>query len=654
MRTSEAPAPEDDAFVGTVIEGRFKVLERIAAGGMGVVYKAEQVPLGRSVAIKILEQTKVDDGTFSRRFFLEASAVAKLAHPNTVVVHDYGRTDEGVFYLAMEYLEGRTLQDHLAENGPLTPQDAVHVGLQVCSSLRDAHQQGLVHRDLKPGNVMFVPRGGDPLFVKVLAFGLVKVVSGDEKADLGLTRSGVMMGSPHYMSPEQVKAGSLDHRTDIYSFGATFHHVLAGAPPFPVGSPFEAMTAHVYSPAPRLRDTWPSCAASERLEELVLRCLEKDPAARPQSMDELMTALRGCQAEAGWQPGSGAYPPPSGAMPAYASGVRGGTGPQAASAMTPPAGMPAPSDPGSHPSHGHVHPSGTTGPGGHPVPKKTMKWSGATPGSGPQGGAAGTGPYPGSGPQVGAGPYAGAASQAGSGPYAGAGPQVGSGPYAGSGPQVGSGPQAPHPAFGSGPQAPAPGSSRVPMMLAVGALVAVGAVAAALALFLPLGGEQAEATPTPAEVPAPPPPAPPVDPTPADVEPPPPVVVQTDPEGARVVHDGTDLGDTPVRLPIPAGESWTVSLHLPEHQTRTVTVAAGQDELTVHLRAAPSATPPRPVRPPRPRPPRPATPPSEEPTSTATPERPPERPPADPHLGEPGLRPDHQAPDLTNPWANER
>src|SRR5690606_38251649 len=173
-----------------------------AAGGMGVVFKAEQIPLGRVVALKVLEskQSPTVDESFGRRFFLEASAAAKLAHPNTIVVHDYGKTDEGLYFIAMEYLDGGCLGARLKEQGPLTPAQAIHVGLQVAGSLADAHGQGLVHRDLKPGNVMFAPRGGDPYFVKVLDFGLVKVLGQGEDENLALTRSGVMMGSPRYMA----------------------------------------------------------------------------------------------------------------------------------------------------------------------------------------------------------------------------------------------------------------------------------------------------------------------------------------------------------------------------------------------------------------------------------------------------------------------
>lgn len=299
-------ALDEDTLVGRVVEGRFHVLERLAAGGMGVVYKAEQQPLGRLVALKILElQTGLVDESFSQRFFLEASAAAKLGHPNTIVVHDYGKTSDGLYFIAMEYLDGGTLSHRLKSEGPLSPPDAIHVALQVASSLRDAHAQGLVHRDLKPGNVMFAPRGGDPLFIKVLDFGLVKMVG--EGQNLNLTQSGVMMGSPRYMSPEQVKSQPVDARTDIYSFGAVFFHALTGRPPFSAGSAFEAMNHHVYTAAPSFREAWPQCPAGPQLEAVTRRCLEKDPARRFQTMDEVMNALRACANEAGASASVGSY-----------------------------------------------------------------------------------------------------------------------------------------------------------------------------------------------------------------------------------------------------------------------------------------------------------------------------------------------------------
>ncbi|MBX3250042.1 MAG: serine/threonine protein kinase, partial [Myxococcales bacterium] len=287
-----ARSGESDALLGSIIGGRFRVDARLAAGGMGVVYRAEQIPLGRPVALKVLKQPQSPDldENFSKRFLLEAAAVANLSHPHTIVVHDYGRDGE-LLYFAMEYLEGRTLTEQVNANGPMHPAEAIHVALQVASSLQDAHAQGLVHRDLKPSNVMLVPRGGDPLFVKVLDFGLVKLVTKETKTKL--TQSGIMLGSPRYMAPEQVRGSAdVDHRADIYAFGAMLCFMLTGKPPFPEGSHFEAMRAHVYQPAPRLRELFPDCLASERLESIVLRCLEKSPDARYPWMGQIVEALK--------------------------------------------------------------------------------------------------------------------------------------------------------------------------------------------------------------------------------------------------------------------------------------------------------------------------------------------------------------------------
>ncbi len=293
-----SPSGGEESIIGTTVGGRFRIEKRLAAGGMGVVYKAEQVPLGRAVAVKVLKQppNPTLDDSFSKRFLLEAAAVANLQHPNTIVVHDYGR-DGDLLYFAMEYLEGKTLSEHVKANGPLHPADAIHVGLQVAKSLQDAHTQGLVHRDLKPGNVMLTHRGGDPLFVKVLDFGLVKMVSRQEGDDSArLTQSGIMLGSPRYMAPEQVRGSDVDHRADIYAFGAMLCFMLTGQPPFPAGSQFEAMRAHVYQQAPKLRQLFADCRACEGLERIVLKCLEKKPDDRfswlAEIVDELNQAAR--------------------------------------------------------------------------------------------------------------------------------------------------------------------------------------------------------------------------------------------------------------------------------------------------------------------------------------------------------------------------
>jgi serine/threonine-protein kinase len=190
-RSAKGPDP----LIGRVINDRFRVVSAIARGGMGKVYRAEQAPLGREVALKVLNPNYngENDPEFHKRFFLEASTCSKLSHPNTVTIFDYGRTDDDVYYIAMELLEGRTLHRTLRDDGPFAPSRAMHVARQVCRSLREAHGLGVIHRDLKPANVFLVRHGDEIDFVKVLDFGLVKDLgaSGED-----LTQTGLFMGSP--------------------------------------------------------------------------------------------------------------------------------------------------------------------------------------------------------------------------------------------------------------------------------------------------------------------------------------------------------------------------------------------------------------------------------------------------------------------------
>ena len=210
---------EVDPLIGQVLSGRFEIIAPLGVGGMGRVYKAVQRPLMREVALKVLNPRY--DGTrdpgFERRFFLEASMTSKLKHPNTITVHDYGRTDDGIYFIAMEYLEGETLQKVLVDNGRLPWPRALYVAGQIARSLREAHKLGLVHRDLKPANVMVMTEGTGGDTVKVLDFGLVKSFTpekpkeDDEVDRTGLTQAGVLLGSPLYMAPEQAR-GEADPR----------------------------------------------------------------------------------------------------------------------------------------------------------------------------------------------------------------------------------------------------------------------------------------------------------------------------------------------------------------------------------------------------------------------------------------------------------
>ncbi|WNG40143.1 TonB family protein [Archangium violaceum] len=288
------PPPPEDPLIGRTLLGRFQVLAPIGEGGMGRVYRALQVPLDRVVALKVLSPafpTSKDPG-FLQRFIREASLTAKLRSPNTVTVIDYGQTEDGICFIAMEYIEGRTLSEVLAE-GPLPWPRAMELARQVCFSLREAHRLGVVHRDLKPANVMLVA-DRDRDHVKVLDFGLVKPFSPEgagAEATPGITQSGTFLGSPVYMSPEQAR-NSADVRSDIYSLGVVTYHMLMGRPPFISKDTLELLFAHHKLSPPRFRDLQPGLVIPERVEALVLRCLEKDPEARYASMDELLEALR--------------------------------------------------------------------------------------------------------------------------------------------------------------------------------------------------------------------------------------------------------------------------------------------------------------------------------------------------------------------------
>ncbi len=289
-----AEAGVDDPLLGKVLSGRFQIVEPLGVGGMGRVYKAIQQPLDRLVALKVLNPRY--DGTkdpgFERRFFLEASMTAKLKHPNTITVHDYGRTDDGIYFIAMEYLEGETLQQVISRDGRLPWQRALAIGAQVARSLREAHKLGLVHRDLKPANVMLLSEGTGGDTVKVLDFGLVKAFASDvmQPSDLELTQAGVLLGSPLYMAPEQAR-GETDQRTDIYSLGVLLFQCMAGKPPFTGKESIDIIVKHVKEQPPELRDVVGADLPLD-VNELVMKCLSKDPAARYQSMDELLHAMQ--------------------------------------------------------------------------------------------------------------------------------------------------------------------------------------------------------------------------------------------------------------------------------------------------------------------------------------------------------------------------
>jgi len=267
--------------------GQYTLEEKIGEGGMGVVYRARHARLKRPTAVKLLSPAKVGPQTVER-FEREVQITARLTHPNTVAIYDYGRTLDGVFYYAMEYLEGISLEKLVTEDGPQAPGRVVEIVRQVAGALGEAHALGLVHRDIKPANVILCERGGAPDVAKVLDFGLVKDQALPEAA--ALTQSGMILGTPLYMAPEALTAPErVGPRTDLYGLGAVGYYLLTGSPVF-TGKTVEVLGHHLHTrparPSERLGKAVPGA-----LEDVILSCLEKDPELRPRDARTLIDAL---------------------------------------------------------------------------------------------------------------------------------------------------------------------------------------------------------------------------------------------------------------------------------------------------------------------------------------------------------------------------
>jgi serine/threonine protein kinase len=277
--------------------GQYTLEQQIGSGGMGTVYRARHAFLSRPTAIKMLNTDNVTEGTLAR-FEREVQLTSQLNHPNTIAVYDYGRTPEGVFYYAMEYLEGISLEDLVKQYGPLHEGRVIDILKQICGSLGEAHGIGLIHRDIKPANIILTMRAGIPDFVKVLDFGLVKVMDSNEHAKL--TQANVTVGTPYYMSPEAVeRPDTITALSDLYAIGAVGFFLLTGGPVFTGKTVMEICMKHLRNtpdpPSKRLGRT-----VSPSLEAVILSCLAKDPNDRPPGTPALMEELAKCEAAPGW------------------------------------------------------------------------------------------------------------------------------------------------------------------------------------------------------------------------------------------------------------------------------------------------------------------------------------------------------------------
>jgi eukaryotic-like serine/threonine-protein kinase len=265
---------------------------------MGVVYRGCLRFLLRSTAIKLLHPDKTTDEAIAR-FEREVQLTCQLNHPNTIAIYDYGRTPQGIFYYAMEYLDGINLDTFVHRHGPLPEGRVVHILKQICGSLAEAHTIGLVHRDIKPANIILCRRGGESDVAKVLDFGLVKAIDSDKEASL--TSAGTVVGTPHYISPEAVDSAAsiVDHRSDLYAVAAVGYFLVTGKPPFDGQSIVEICMHHIRTPPQSPSERLGRKMAAD-FEAVLLKGLEKRPLDRFQNAREFADALSHCAAAADW------------------------------------------------------------------------------------------------------------------------------------------------------------------------------------------------------------------------------------------------------------------------------------------------------------------------------------------------------------------
>ncbi len=291
-----------DALVGTVLAKRYELKSFIGQGGMSVVYKAVDKQLGKTVAVKLLLPHLVNDPITFQRFQQEARAASSLSHANIVTIYDFGAGEENEPYIVMDYLDGTPLNEAIKMLRGLALERSVAIFVQIADALQCAHTNNVLHRDLKPSNVLLIHQGPSLDIVKLVDFGIAKLIPQDGGESLHLTKTGEVFGSPFYMSPEQCRGEKVDARSDIYSMGCLMYEVIAGKPPIVGANLMETLYRQLSEVPPSFSVACPESKVPERLEAIVFKALHKDPAMRQQSMDELAAELHEFlnQMEAGW------------------------------------------------------------------------------------------------------------------------------------------------------------------------------------------------------------------------------------------------------------------------------------------------------------------------------------------------------------------
>jgi tRNA A-37 threonylcarbamoyl transferase component Bud32 len=301
-----AEKTEDDPLIGRTLPGGYRVTHLVGVGGMGRVYCAEQVTLARTVAVKVMHPSLGEEEQTAARFLNEARAASRLSHPNSVAIYDFGRTDDRRPYIVMEYLRGRDLARVVADDGPLPVARLAGLMHQTLAALEEAHALGIVHRDLKPDNLVLEPLKSGRDFVKVVDFGLAKILESDNERTAGgraLTRPGLVCGTPDYMSPEQAKGEPLDGRSDLYSLGVVLYEMLAGRVPFESDSATNTLLMHLTEQPVDPREVAPDRAIPAPFAEIVLHALAKAPKDRFQTAHDFSDAIKRALAQSEGTPG---------------------------------------------------------------------------------------------------------------------------------------------------------------------------------------------------------------------------------------------------------------------------------------------------------------------------------------------------------------